>query len=83
MKQQFLKFAPLFIAITALADTQFDLLIQIGLTETAIAWVKLLGLLTALFLPSVTNVFKREINIENQTFENSDPQLPTKPKKIG
>lgn len=67
MKQLLIKYAPLFIAITALADTQFDLLIQIGLTETAIGWIKLLGLLTALFLPSVKDVFmQREL-------DNSDP----------
>lgn len=74
MKQLLLKYAPLFIALTALADTQFDLLIQIGLTATAIGWIKLLGLLTALFLPSVKEVFKREL-------DNSDPirtDVPTK-----
>lgn len=78
MKQQLLKYAPLFIALTALADTQFDLLIQIGLTETAIGWIKLLGLLTALFLPSVKEVF----NLSARELENSDPQLPIKPKTI-
>lgn len=78
MKQLLFKYAPLFIALTALADTQFDLLIQIGLTATAIGWIKLLGLLTALFLPSVSKTFMREIDADN-----TDPQLPTKPKKIG
>ena len=71
MKNLIIKYAPLFIALTALADTQFDLLIQLGLTETAIAWIKLLGLLTALFLPSVKQSFKREIGIES--YDNSDP----------
>lgn len=83
MKQLLLKYAPLFIALTALADTQFDLLIQIGLTETAIGWIKLLGLLTALFLPSVSkkvNSMAREFNPENQTFENSDPFNTNIPK---
>ena len=79
MKQLLLKYAPLFIALTALADTQFDLLIQIGLTETAIGWIKLLGLLTALFLPSVKESFKATA----RELENTDPQLPIKPKKIG
>lgn len=81
MKTQLFKFAPLLIALTALADTQFDLLIQLGLTATAIAWIKLIGLLTALFLPSVKETFKREIAPD--TFDNLDPQLPIKPKKIG
>lgn len=79
MKQKLIKYAPLFIALTALADTQFDLLIQIGLTETAIGWIKLLGLLTALFLPSVKESFKATA----RELENTDPQLPIKPKKIG
>ena len=79
MKQQLLKYAPLFIALTALADTQFQLLIQLGLTATAIAWIKLLGLLTALFLPSVKQSFKREIGIES--YDNTNPiktDVPTK-----
>lgn len=79
MKQKLIKYAPLFIALTALADTQFDLLIQLGLTATAIAWIKLLGLLTALFLPSVKESFKATA----RELENTDPQLPIKPKKIG
>ena len=81
MKQLLLKYAPLFIALTALADTQFDLLIQIGLTATAIGWIKLLGLLTALFLPSVSkkvNSMAREVDAD---LDNSDPQNPVKPKR--
>lgn len=73
MKQLLLKYAPLFIALTALADTQFDLLIQIGLTETAIGWIKLLGLLTALFLPSVKETFKSNLMGRDAELENSDP----------
>ena len=76
MKQLLLKYAPLFIALTALADTQFDLLIQIGLTATAIGWIKLLGLLTALFLPSVKEVFMQ------READNLDPVIQP-PKKIG
>ena len=71
MKNLIIKYAPLFIALTALADTQFDLLIQLGLSATAIAWIKLLGLLTSLFLPSVKQSFKREIGIES--YENTNP----------
>lgn len=73
MKQLIIKYAPLFIAVTALADTQFDLLIQLGLTATAIAWTKFLGLLTALFLPSVKDSFKTMLREEN-----SDPIKITK-----
>lgn len=77
MKQKLIKYAPLFIALTALADTQFDLLIQLGLTATAIAWIKLLGLLTALFLPSVKESFKS--NLMSRELDNTDPQNPKVP----
>lgn len=77
MKQLLIKYAPLFIAITALADTQFDLLIQIGLTETAIGWIKLLGLLTALFLPSVKEVFMQR---EADNLDPQNPKVPTTKK---
>ena len=77
MKQKLIKYAPLLIALTALADTNFDLLIQLGLTATAIAWVKLLGLLTALFLPSVKESFKS--NLMSRELDNTDPQNPKVP----
>ena len=64
-----IKYLPLVISVCAIADTQFDLLIQLGLTATAIAWIKLLGLLTALFLPSVKETF----NLSARELENSDP----------
>jgi hypothetical protein len=83
MKQLLIKYAPILIALTALADTQFEVLLQIGLTSTAIAWIKLTGLLLALYLPSVSkkvNSMAREFNPENQTLENSDPIRPGGPK---
>jgi hypothetical protein len=73
MKKLLIKYAPILIALTALADTQMELLSSIGLSDSAIAWIKLLGLLLALFLPSVKETFKREL-------DNSDPQRPTVPK---
>lgn len=79
MKNLIIKYAPLLIALTALADTQFQLLIQLGLTATAIAWIKLLGLLTALFLPSV----KQSFSLSARELENSDPiKIPKDPKKF-
>lgn len=79
MKQLLLKYAPIIIGITALADTQMQLLSDIGLTDFAIAWIKLLGLLIALFLPSLKDSFsKREIAPD--TFDNSDPIRPGGPK---
>lgn len=77
MKQLLIKYAPLLIAVTALADTQLDLLIQLGLTTTAIAWIKLLGLLTALFLPSV----KESFSLTARELENTDPFNTNVPKK--
>jgi hypothetical protein len=75
MKQLFIKYAPIIIAITALADTQFELLLQLGLSEMIIGWIKLLGLLTALFLPSIKETFA------NRQLENSDPQNSSYPTK--
>jgi hypothetical protein len=83
MKQLLIKYAPILIALTALADTQFEVLLQIGLTSTAIGWIKLTGLLLALYLPSVSkkvNSMAREFNPKNQTLENSDPIRPGGPK---
>lgn len=69
MKKLIIKYLPLLIAFTAITDTNFDLLLQIGLTATAIAWIKLLGLLLALFLPSVKQSFSETA----RELENSDP----------
>lgn len=77
MKQKLIKYLPLLIAVTAIADTNFDLLLQIGLTATAIAWVKLLGLLLALFLPSVKQSFSETA----RELDNTDPMLPKVPNK--
>lgn len=41
------------IAITALADTQFELLKAVGITPIIINWLKVTGLIVALVLPSL------------------------------
>ena len=77
MKQLLIKYAPILIALTALADTQFEVLLQIGLTSTAIAWIKLTGLLLALYLPSVS----KKVNMMAREADNLDPfntNVPTK-----
>lgn len=74
MKQLLIKYLPIIIGITALADTQMQLLSDIGLTDVAIAWIKLLGLLIALFLPSVKEVFMQ------READNLDPIRPGGPK---
>lgn len=76
MKKLIIKYLPLLIAVTAIADTNFDLLLQIGLTATAIAWVKLLGLLLALFLPSVKQSFSETA----REFDTTDPTRTDFPK---
>lgn len=76
MKKLLIKYAPILIALTALADTQMELLSSIGLSDSAIAWIKLLGLLLALFLPSVKESFKsmaKGFDPEDNTFENTNP----------
>ena len=72
MKQKLIKYAPYVIAITAIADTNFELLIQLGLSEKTIAIIKLIGILIALFLPS--------IKIGQRLLDNSDPIRTDIPK---
>lgn len=76
MKQLFIKYLPIIIGITALADTQMQLLSDIGLSDTTIAWIKLTGLLLALYLPSVS----KKVNIMAREAENSDPIRTDFPK---
>ena len=78
MKKLLIKYAPILIALTALADTQMELLSSVGLSDSAIAWIKLLGLLLALFLPSVKESFKTMA--KDAELENSDPIVTNIPK---
>jgi hypothetical protein len=73
MKKIIEKYLPIVIAVTAIADTKFDLLLQIGLTEPVIGIIKLIGLVAAVFLPAVS--------IEKFKLDNTDPQNPNKPSK--
>ena len=84
MKQLLLKYAPIIIGITALADRKFDLLIQIGLTKETIGLIELAGLILALFLPSLKDSFKRKANsIDWKTFEGlEDLKEPLKVKNV-
>jgi hypothetical protein len=58
--QKITKYLPLVIALCAIADTQFDLLLSIGLDATLINYIKLLGLILAIFLPSIDSLFEEE-----------------------
>ena len=77
MKKTFLKWLPIFIGITALADTQFDLLISIGVQKNYIDIIRLLGLILALFTPSVQENFYKKKSFS----DNTDPQNPKVPNK--
>jgi hypothetical protein len=76
MKQLLIKYLPIIIGLTALADTQMQLLSDIGLSDTAIAWIKLTGLLLALYLPSVS----KKVNMMVREADNSDPINTNIPK---
>jgi len=58
--QKITKYLPLVIALSAIADTQFDLLLNIGLDANLINYIKLLGLILTVFLPSINDLFKKE-----------------------
>jgi hypothetical protein len=77
MKKKILKWLPILIGITAIADTQFELLISIGVPKNYIDIIRLLGLILALFTPSVQNNFSKR-----QSFsDNTDPMPNGTPKK--
>jgi hypothetical protein len=56
--KKIIKFLPLVIALTAIADTQAEVLKGIGLSDYMVNIVKLLGLLLTIFLPSIKELFK-------------------------
>lgn len=76
MKNNLMKFLPIVVALTAIADTQFEMLVSIGLNETLVNWVKLFGLLLAIFTPSIQELWKED----EPTLRNTDPVNPKTPK---
>lgn len=70
-----MKFLPILVALTALADTQMELLKGIGLSELLVNWIKLLGLLLAIFMPSIQELWKKE----EPTLRNTAPLPEKKP----
>lgn len=73
--KKLIKYAPLIIAICAIADTQFELLKDLGLNATLINSIKLFGLLLSVFLPSITETFS------SLSKRNTDPTKPVAPNK--
>ena len=59
--KKIVKFLPLVIALTAIADTQMEVLKGIGLNSVIINYIKLFGLIISVFLPSINNLFKENI----------------------
>lgn len=70
--KKLIKYLPLIIAVCAIADTQFEMLKSIGMNEVLINWIKLLGLLLSVFLPSIKEIFNDGLSLRN-----TDPK-PTK-----
>jgi hypothetical protein len=76
--KKIIKFLPLVIAVCAIADTQMEVLKGIGLNSATINWIKLVGLIISVFLPSINSLLKNETMPGTR---NTDPQNPIKPKK--
>jgi hypothetical protein len=74
--RNYIKFLPIVIALCALADTQFEMLKGIGLSEVLINWIKFLGLVLSVFLPSIQELFNDEVRLKN-----TDPVPTTTPNK--
>jgi hypothetical protein len=61
-KQKIAVIASLFIALTALIDTKFDLLQDAGLSLITINRIKLIGLFLSAALTSIIPLFSKEEN---------------------
>lgn len=71
-KSTLINFLPVLVALTALADTQLDILKGIGLTDVAINYIKLIGLGLALITPKLQDAFKKG-------FITTTDELPDEP----
>ena len=74
--KKLIKYLPLIIAVCAIADTRFEVLKGIGMNEVLINWIKLLGLLLSVFLPSIKEMFNDGLSLRN-----TDPTKPVAPNK--
>ena len=92
--QKISKYLPFVIAVCAIADTSFDVLVGIGLNPTLINYIKLIGLLTSVLMPILTKISEEEeiqvpvpTNplIKSNSEEAIDPnnQYGKRPKKKG
>jgi hypothetical protein len=79
--KKIVKYLPLVIAVSAIADTQFDLLISLGLKENVVNYIKLFGLLLTAFLPSIKELVKEEEEVKS--IKSNDAQIGKRPKRKG
>jgi len=73
--KQIIKYLPLVITLSAIADTQFELLVSIGLKENVVNYIKLLGLILTAFMPSIIQ--------KNDEMQVQSDQIGKRPKKKG
>ena len=78
--KKIIKYLPIVISVCAIADTQFELLVSIGLSHSIVNYIKLVGLLLTAFLPSLQESL---IEPSNEIKVNSDYQIGKRPKKKG
>ena len=64
MKKKLLKMAGFAIALSALADTHYDVLHGVGLSDIAVNYIKLFGLIVALLLPSLPSLFSKDEELD-------------------
>ncbi len=76
--KKLIKLLPLIIALTAIADTQMQVLKGIGMNEVLINYIKLIGLIISVFLPSINELLKNETMPGTR---NTNPTKPTAPVK--
>jgi hypothetical protein len=80
--KKLIKLLPLIIALTAIADTQMEVLKGIGMNEVLINYIKLFGLIISVFLPSINNLFKENIMAKGRNLDpKPKPVPPTKPPR--
>jgi len=75
-KEVFLKIIGAMIAVSALADTHFELLESIGFSILSINWIKLIGLIVALLLPSISSI--KSLNKDGLGGSNPPPDKDEK-----
>ena len=80
--KKLIKLLPLIIALTAIADTQMQVLKGIGMNEVLINYIKLIGLIISVFLPSINELLKNQVMPGTRNTSPLPPKTPpTKPPR--